>query len=123
MKLSLKLIAAAILGIASWTAADACSRVVYQGDKGFVLVGRTLDWKTPIPTNVYIYPQGIAKTSMPDGPCLKWTSKYGSVIAVGYDGGVTEGMNEKGLCMNGLFCKGSVYKTAPADSSILFKAT
>lgn len=118
MKLSLKLIAAAVLGIASWIAADACSRVVYQGDKGFVLVGRTLDWKTPIPTNIYIYPQGIAKTSMPEGPCLKWTSKYGSVIAVGYDGGVTEGMNEKGLCMNGLFCKGSVYKTAPVDSSM-----
>lgn len=115
---TLKLIAGALLCLSSWAAADACSRVVYQGDKGFVLVGRTLDWKTPIPTNVYIYPQGIEKTSMPTEPCLKWKSKYGTALAVGYDGGVTEGMNEKGLCMNGLFCKGSVYKEAPADSSM-----
>lgn len=93
-------------------AADACSRVVYLGDKGYVLVGRTLDWRTPIPTNIYVYPRGITKTSMPTEPCLTWTSKYGSALAVGYDGGVTEGMNEKGLVMNGLFCKGTIYKTA-----------
>lgn len=40
---------------------------------------------------------------------VEWTSKYGAVYAVGYDGGVTEGMNEKGLVVNGLFCKGTVY--------------
>lgn len=94
--------------------ANACSRVVYIGDNDIILTGRTLDWRTPIPTNIYVYPQGIQKTSMPSGPCLKWQSKYGSVIAVGYDGGVTEGMNEKGLTMNGLFCKGTIYHEAPA---------
>lgn len=94
-------------------AADACSRVVYLGDNNDVIfVGRTLDWRTPIPTNLYVYPAGMQKQSMPSGPMLKWTSKYGSVLAVGYDGGVTEGMNEKGLVMNGLFCKESVYKEA-----------
>lgn len=97
--------------------ANACSRVVYLGDKGLVMVGRTLDWRTPIPTNLYVYPQGIQKTSMPDGPCLKWRSKYASVLAVGYDGGVTEGMNERGLTMNGLFCKGTIYREAPAGDS------
>lgn len=49
---------------------------------------------------------------------LRWTSKYGSVLAVSYDGGVTEGMNECGLVMNGLFCKGSVYReVVAADDS------
>lgn len=91
----------------------ACSRVVYIGDKEIVLVGRTLDWRTPIPTNLYVYPQGVDKTSMPTGPCLKWKSKYATVLAVGYDGGVTEGMNERGLVMNGLFCKGTIYREAP----------
>lgn len=47
---------------------------------------------------------------MPSGPMLTWTSKYGSTLAVGYDGGVTEGMNDRGLAMNGLFCKGTIYK-------------
>lgn len=44
-----------------------------------------------------------------------WVSKYGSVYAVGYDGGVTEGMNEKGLVINGLFCKGTIYNGDDAD--------
>lgn len=113
---ALKFIAAALLGVCAWAGADACSRVVYLGDKGYVLVGRTLDWRTPIPTNIYVYPQGISKTSMPDGPCLRWKSRYGSVIAVGYDGGVTEGMNERGLVMNSLFCKTARYREAlPSD--------
>ena len=29
---------------------------------------------------------------------------------MGYDGGITEGMNEMGLVINGLFCKGTVYQ-------------
>lgn len=93
---------------------DACTRVVFLGDSttNYVMVGRTLDWRTPIPTNIYVYPAGINKQSMPSGPMLTWTSKYGSVLAVGYDGGVTEGMNDQGLAMNGLFCKGTIYKEA-----------
>lgn len=89
---------------------------MYKGDKGTLLVGRTLDWRTPIPTNIYVYPAGMSKTSMPSGPMLKWTSKYASTLAVGYDGGVTEGMNNMGLVMNGLFCRGTIYPTAPANS-------
>ena len=113
----LKFIIASVMLLAAGVAAFACSRVVYLGDNGIVLAGRTLDWRTPIPTNVYVYPKGIAKESMPSGPRLEWVSKYGSVLAVGYDGGVTEGMNEKGLAMGGLFCKTSSYKTADGSDS------
>ncbi len=99
----------------------ACTRVVFLGDSttNYVMVGRTLDWRTPIPTNLYVYPAGIKKQSMPDGPMLTWTSQYGSVLAVGYDGGVTEGMNDRGLVMNGLFCKGTIYKESigPDDNT------
>lgn len=102
----------ALMLFVSYGKSQACSRVVYLGDKGYVFVGRTLDWKTPIPTNLYVYPRGMERTSMPEKPYLKWTSKYGSVLAVGYDGGVTEGVNEAGLVMNGLFCKGTIYKEA-----------
>lgn len=111
MKTLKALLTAATIVLAG-SSALACSRVVYLGDKGYVMAGRTLDWRTPIPTNLYVYPAGIAKESMPSGPRLQWTSKYGSVVAVGYDGGVTEGMNEKGLSMSGLFCKTSQYRTA-----------
>lgn len=87
-----------------------CSRVVFLGRDNLTLVGRTLDWRTPIPTNLYVYPRGMEKQGMPSGNTYHWKSKYGSVLAVSYDGGVTEGMNEKGLVMNALFCKGSIYR-------------
>lgn len=90
-----------------------CSRVVLYGGDSLTLVGRTLDWRTPIPTNLYVYPRGMQKQGMPDGNTYRWTSKYGTVLAVSYDGGVTEGMNEKGLVMNALFCKGSQYRASP----------
>lgn len=94
-----------------------CSRVVFRGDStDVVMVGRTLDWRTPIPTNIYVMPRGMQRQSMPEGPRYEWTSKYASVVAVGYDGGVTEGMNERGLVMNGLFCRGSEYKMAVEGS-------
>lgn len=112
MKIFKTAVSALGLLLAGNLATDACTRVVFLGDSttNYVMVGRTLDWRTPIPTNLYVYPAGVQKQSMPDGPMLTWTSKYGSVVAVGYDGGVTEGMNEKGLSMNGLFCKGTIYK-------------
>lgn len=89
--------------------ASACSRVLYQGEDSLFVVGRSLDWKTPIPTNLYVYPRGIHKLGSDRPGAIEWTSKYGAVYAVGYDGGITEGMNEKGLVINGLFCKGTVY--------------
>ncbi len=92
--------------------ADACSLVAYAGPDSLHIVGRSLDWKTPIPTNLYVYPRGMAKVGSDAPGAVKWTSRYGAVYAVGYDGGVTEGMNEKGLVINGLFCKGTVYDNA-----------
>ncbi|MDE6409298.1 MAG: linear amide C-N hydrolase [Muribaculaceae bacterium] len=89
--------------------ADACSRILYEGTDSLYVVARSLDWKTPIPTNLYVYPRGIQKMSSDQPGAISWISKYGAVYAVGYDGGITEGMNEKGLVVNGLFCKGTVY--------------
>lgn len=86
-----------------------CTRVVYSGLDSLFVVGRSLDWKTPIPTNLYVYPRGMEKKSSDQKGAIRWKSQYGAVYAVGYDGGITEGMNEAGLCINGLFCKGTVY--------------
>ena len=95
--------------------ADACSRVNYHGADDTFVIARCLDWKTPIPTNLYVYPAGIEKESSDQPGAIKWTSKYGAVYAVGYDGGITEGMNEKGLVVNGLFCKGTVYSNPDTE--------
>lgn len=40
---------------------------------------------------------------------VKWTSSYGSVVTAGYDIGVCDGMNEKGLVANLLFLAESDY--------------
>lgn len=101
--------AASAAAVISAPHAGACSRVFYQGTDSLFVIGRSLDWKTPIPTNVYIYPRGMKKVSSDQANHLSWTSKYGAVYAVSYDGGITEGMNEEGLVINGLFCKGTIY--------------
>lgn len=101
-------VAALLTGIGEKAAA--CSRILYVGDDDLRIVGRSLDWKTPIPTNIYVYPRGIEKHSHSLPGAKEWKARYGSVYAVSYDGGVTEGMNEKGLVVNGLFCKGTVYE-------------
>lgn len=102
-------LAAFALPLLAPSQAEACTRVLYEGKDSLFVIGRSLDWKTPIPTNLYVYPRGMEKSSSNLPNAIRWTSKYGSVYAVGYDGGITEGMNEKGLVVNGLFCKGTVY--------------
>ncbi len=111
-KLTFLALAVAAAAMTSAPDTDACTRVVYHGDGGLLLVGRSLDWKTPIPTNIYVYPRGIEKQGNTTENAVRWISKYGAIYAVSYDGGITEGMNEKGLVINGLFCKGTIYANA-----------
>lgn len=94
---------------------EACTRVVYVGDDNEVITGRTLDWKTPIGTNLYVMPQGMERVGYDQPNTIKWISRYGSVVSVGYDVGVNEGMNEKGLVCNLLYLPGTVY-SLPNDT-------
>lgn len=95
--------------------ADACSRALYVGNDGLVITGRTMDWKEDMGTNLYIFPRGINRTAGLTDNSVKWTSKYGSVIAAGYEIGSADGMNEKGLVANLLFLAESEY-TKPDDT-------
>ncbi len=115
-----RLIVSGILGTATMSGvgsleSGACTRVLYEGYDSIRVVGRSLDWRTPIPTNLYVYPAGMRKQGDNKPGCIEWTSKYGAVYAVSYDGGITEGMNEKGLVINGLFCKGTVYNNSDTE--------
>lgn len=120
-------IAAISISTAPHYSAEACSRILYVGADSLRIVGRSLDWKTPIPTNLYVYPRGMAKSGHSLPGAVTWTSRYAAVYAVGYDSGVTEGMNEKGLVVNGLFCKNTVYdndstRNRPPISLAMFPA-
>ena len=89
--------------------ADACTRAVYIGPDNMVITGRTMDWKEDIMSNIYVFPRGIQRAGYNKENAVKWTSKYGSVIATGYDIGTCDGMNEKGLVASLLFLPESVF--------------
>lgn len=90
---------------------NACTRVVYDGPEGMIATGRTMDWKEDPQTNLYIFPRGIERKGAESAATIDWTSKYGSVVAAGYDIGICDGINEKGLVANLLFLPESVYET------------
>ncbi len=99
---------------AIWTPfADACSRAVYFGKSNQVVTGRTMDWLEDMHTNLWIFPRGMARDGGVGKGSYEWTSRYGSVIASVYEGGTSDGMNEKGLVANLLYLAESEY--APLD--------
>lgn len=87
----------------------ACTRIVYKGLNGLVLTARSMDWREDLLTNLWIFPRGMERTGEVGPNSLKWKSKYGSVIASGYDISTTDGMNEKGLVANVLWLVESEY--------------
>ncbi len=102
------------------SAAEACTRFVYLGANGQVITARSMDWKVDVGTNLWLFPRGMKRSGEAGPNSVQWTSKYGSVIASGYDIATTDGMNEKGLVANVLWLVESSYPhhdgTAPGLS-------
>jgi len=90
-------------------AMKACTRAVYLGKDGEVITGRSMDWSVDVMTNLWIFPRGMERTGETGANSIRWKSKYGSVIATGYDISTTDGMNEKGLVTNALWLAESEY--------------
>lgn len=105
----------ALIGVNCMQPINACTRAVYIGPDRMVVTGRTMDWKEDILSNLYLFPRGIERAGYDKGNTVKWTSKYGSIVATGYDIGTCDGMNEKGLVASMLFLPESVY-TRPDDT-------
>ena len=87
----------------------ACTRVVFLGDDGTVITGRSMDWKEDMFSNMWMFPRGIARTGKSGPDSIAWTSKYGSVAVAGYELGTADGLNEKGLAGNLLYLAESDY--------------
>ncbi len=102
------LLAAAALVLVP-AAANACTRVVYLGANNDVITARSMDWKVDVQTNLYAFPRGMSRDGQAGPNSIKWTSKYGSVVATGYDVSTTDGMNEAGLAVNLLWLVESEY--------------
>jgi len=82
--------------------ADAGTRLLFKGEGDVVITGRTMDSCQEVGSNVWIFPRGIER----DGGCgpesLKWTSQFGSIVLSVNDEMTVDGMNERGLVVNGI---------------------
>ncbi|WP_438503324.1 linear amide C-N hydrolase [Dysgonomonas mossii] len=74
-----------------------------------VVTGRTMDWKTEMHSNIWVFPRGMERSGETGSNSLKWTSRYGSVVTSAFEIASTDGMNEKGLVANLLWLNESVY--------------
>ena len=109
-KKHLKVMTLALAGLlTSAQLAHACTRLVYLGDNQNVITARSMDWKSDVGTNLWVFPQGMQRNGEVGTNSVKWTSKYGSVIATGYDISTTDGVNEAGLSANLLWLVESEY--------------
>ena len=86
-----------------------CTRVLYNGEGGRVLTGRSMDWKTELQTNLWVFPRGMERDGAAGDLSYKWKSRYGSIIASGYEVSTTDGINEAGLVANVLWLVESGY--------------
>lgn len=95
--------------LAAASVAQACTRLVYHGDEGLVVTARSMDWKVDVESNLWVFPRGMKRSGEAGENSIKWTSKYGSVIASGYDISTTDGLNEAGLSASVLWLVESSY--------------
>lgn len=80
--------------------ATPCTRAIYVVDEGLVITGRTMDFAVPLDTNLWVFPRGMDRTTDAGANAVRWTSRYGSVVAGAYDFSSTDGLNERGLAAN-----------------------
>lgn len=96
-----------------------CSRLTYATPEGVVVVGRSMDWMEDIKTDLWAFPAGMSRIGSDESNSVKWTSKYGSVIASGYNLGSTDGINTQGLDANLLYLATADYgKPSPEQQNL-----
>ncbi|MGY6272569.1 linear amide C-N hydrolase [Achromobacter denitrificans] len=98
-----------VAGLLAQATAQACTRFVYHGANEQVITARSMDWKVDVGTNLWVFPRGMKRSGQAGPNSVQWTSRYGSVIASGYDISTTDGMNEAGLVANVLWLAESSY--------------
>lgn len=93
----------------------ACTRLVYHGPNDTYLTGRSMDFKDPIVSNLWVFPRGMQRNGAAGPRSAEWTSTYGSLIVSGYEISAVDGMNEAGLNANLLWLANAGY---PEDDGV-----
>lgn len=98
-----------------------CTRVLWPDAAGSVIVGRSMDYRRDLATNLWKLPRGIHRS---DGvnDALRWTARYGSVVATAFDMISVDGLNEAGLAGHVLWLAESDYGTLDKGRPALSQA-
>jgi penicillin V acylase-like amidase (Ntn superfamily) len=92
-----------------------CTRVLYVGQDGLVITGRSMDWVMPTGSNIWALPAGLTRDGAAAVNPFSWTSAHGSVVSTMYDGVTIDGINDAGLGANALYLSAADYpKRDPA---------
>jgi len=110
---SLSVLAVVAMVFSPWQSVQACSRLLYETGNKTYITARSMDWNDPTAkTALWIFPRGMERDGGIGKNPVKWTSRYGSVIASFYDAASSDGMNEKGMVANVLYLAESDYGDA-----------
>lgn len=93
--------------------AQACSRALWNWPGLGVFVGRNVDWFEDAESNLWILPRGMEREGGTPVNPLRWTSRYGSLVATVYDNTAVDGVNEAGLAAHVLYLPETT--TGPRD--------
>ncbi|NEP49492.1 MAG: linear amide C-N hydrolase [Moorea sp. SIO3C2] len=103
------LICGLIINLVFLSDAQACTRAIHASyteddvTPTYAVTGRNMDWYEDIKSNLWMFPAGMERDGVVGKNSVEWKSKYGSVIAAGFDMGTADGLNEKGLMANLLY--------------------
>lgn len=102
------LICGLIINLVFLSDAQACSRVLHASytkdvTPTYAVTGRNMDWYEDIKSNLWMFPAGMERDGVVGNNSVEWKSKYGTVIAAGFDTATADGLNEKGLMANMLY--------------------
>jgi choloylglycine hydrolase len=107
------------LGLTAVRPVPACTRAVYLGPEGTVITVRSMDWVSDLGSNLWVFPRGLQRSGAAGPASIRWTSKYGTVVASAFEAATADGMNEKGLVANLLYLAESEYvQPSPGDKRL-----
>ena len=85
---------------------------------GRTAISSAAPWTAEDPgTDLWAFPKGQSRDGGAGPGSIKWTSKYGSVIASFYNIGTVDGMNDAGLVANALYLVEADYGDAKASEN------
>ncbi|MGL6313500.1 linear amide C-N hydrolase [Vibrio sp. WXL103] len=85
------------------TAANACSRILWETEEHGVFVSRTMDWMEENYPTIEVRASGQSYKGHESENGRVWTSKYASIGMTLYGIGIVDGFNEAGFSANALY--------------------